>query len=312
MSAPKQARFLVLRGGAIGDFILTLPAIQALRDRWPDAYIELIGYPHIANLALAAGLVDHVDSLDRAETARLFTWRPSFSEAQAEHLRSFDVILSYLHDPDGVVMANLKSAGVKQVLYGSPLVETGHAIEHLMKPLETLAIYSEHPAPRLVLDASRGREWLAARGLSGAAVAIHPGSGSPKKNWPAESFIRLAEQLKASGQPYLMIFGEADGAAAEAIRGRLPGMIELSGCTLVELASVLSACRAYVGNDSGVTHLAAALGLRTIVMFGPSDAERWGPRGSHVRVIKAPGGKLECISITDVLNMLPPPSSSSS
>ncbi len=310
MSAPRQVRFLILRGGAIGDFILTLPAIQALRDRWPDAYIELIGYPHIANLALAAGLVDRVDSLDRAETARLFTWRPSFSEAQAEHLRSFDVILSYLHDPDGVVMANLKSAGVKQILYGSPLVETGHAIEYLMKPLETLAIYGENPAPRLVLDAARGREWLDARGLSGAAVAIHPGSGSPKKNWPAERFVLLAEHLKASGQPYLMIFGEADSAAAEVIRGRLPGVIELSGCTLVELASVLAACRAYVGNDSGVTHLAAALGLRTIVMFGPSDAERWGPRGSHVRILKAPGGNLECISIADVLNLLSPPSSS--
>ena len=69
----KQIRFLILRGGAIGDFILTLPAIAAVRERWPDAYIELIGYPHIANLALAAGLVDHVDSLDRAEMARFFS-----------------------------------------------------------------------------------------------------------------------------------------------------------------------------------------------------------------------------------------------
>lgn len=304
MNPSKPARFLILRGGAIGDFILTLPAIQALRDRWPGAYIELVGYPHIANLALVAGLVDHVESLDRADAARLFTWRTTFSEEQAEHLRSFDLIISYLHDPDGVVKANLKAAGVKQVIYGSPLVKEGHAIDHLMKPLETLAIYAEEPLPRLTLKSERGKEWLAAHGLSGGVVAIHPGSGSPKKNWPAGNFLKLAEQLREFGQPHLMIFGEADAAVADVIRKEMPGVIELSGCTLVELASVLSACRAFVGNDSGVTHIAAALGLRTIVMFGPSDADRWGPRGSHVNVIKAPEGNLELIPTNDVLNML--------
>ena len=262
----KQARFLVLRGGAIGDFILTLPALQALRDRWPDAYIELVGYPHIANLALATGLVDHVESLDRADAARLFTWRPTFTEEQAAHLRSFDVVISYLHDPDGVVKTNMKAAGVKQIIYGSPLVEQGHAIDHLMKPLETLAIYGENPLPRLALKTDRGREWLAAHGLSGDVIAIHPGSGSPKKNWPADKFVELAERLREAGQTVLMIFGEADAEAAALIRKKMPGVAELSGCTLVELASVLSACRAFVGNDSGVTHIAAALGLRTIAM----------------------------------------------
>lgn len=304
MNPAKQARFLILRGGAIGDFILTLPALQALRDRWPDAYIELAGYPHIANLALAAGLVDHVESLDRADAARLFTWRPTFSEEQAAHLRSFDLIISYLHDPDGVVKANLKAAGVKQVIYGSPLVEEGHAIDHLMKPLETLAIYGEKPLPRLSLKPERGREWLAARGLSGDVIAIHPGSGSPKKNWPADRFIELAGKLREAGQMYFMIFGEADVAVADLMRKKMPGVIELSGCTLVELATVLSACRAFVGNDSGVTHIAAALGLTTIVMFGPSDADRWGPRGSHVRVIKAPEGSLELISVKEVCIIL--------
>jgi heptosyltransferase III len=304
MNPAKPARFLILRGGAIGDFILTLPALQALRERWPDAYIELVGYPHIANLALAAGLVDHVESLDRADAARLFTWRPTFSEEQAAHLRSFDLVISYLHDPDGVVKANLKAAGVKQVIYGAPLVDQGHAIDHLMKPLETLAIYGEQPLPRLSLKAERGREWLAAHGLSGDVVAIHPGSGSPKKNWPAGKFLELAGRLREAGQMYFMIFGEADAAVADLIRNQMPGVIELSGCTLVELATVLSACRAFVGNDSGVTHIAAALGLRTIVMFGPSDADRWGPRGSHVSIIKAPEGNLELISANDVLNML--------
>jgi heptosyltransferase-2 len=296
----RQVRFLIFRGGAIGDFILTLPVLQALRDRWPDAYIELVGYPHIANLALAAGLVDHVESLDRADAARLFTWQPTLSEAQAAHIRSFDLVLTYLHDPDGVVQAHLKATGVKQVIYGSPLVEEGHAIDHLMKPLETLAIYGEKPSPQLILNAEKGKAWLKARGCSGDVVAIHPGSGSPKKNWPAEYFLKLAERLRESDQRYLMIFGEADAAVAAWIRKEIPQLIELSGCTLVELATVLSACRAFIGNDSGVTHIAAAVGLPTIALFGPSDADRWGPRGSYVSVIKAPEGILDLISLNDV------------
>jgi heptosyltransferase-2 len=300
----KQARFLIFRGGAIGDFILTLPAIQALRDRWPNAYIELVGYPHIANLALAAGLVDRVESLDRANAARLFTWRPSFSEEQATHIRSFDLVISYLHDPDGIVQANLKATGVKQVIYGSPLVEESHAIDHLMKPLEILAIYGEKPSPRMILNAEKGKGWLTAHGLSRNVVAVHPGSGSQKKNWPAENFLKLAERLRESGQPYLTIFGEADAAVAALIRKEIPSVIELSGCTLVELATVLSTCRAFIGNDSGVTHIAAAVGLPTIALFGPSDADRWGPRGSHVSVMKAPDGNLNFISTDDVLERL--------
>ena len=304
MNSSKQARFLILRGGAIGDFVLTLPALQALRDRWPDAYIELIGYPHIANLALEAGIVDHVESLDRADAARLFSWRPTLSEEQAKHLRSFDLILSYLHDPDGVVSANLKAAGVKQVLYGSPLVEKGHAIDHFMKPLETLAIYGERPTPRLVLRSGWGKDWLTAHGLPGDVVAIHPGSGSPKKNWPGPKFLELAERLRESGQPFLMIFGEADTAITGWFREKMPDAAVLSGHTLIEVASVLSTCRAFVGNDSGITHVAAALAVRTVALFGPSDPSRWGPRGDHVTILQAPEGKLELMPMADVFNAL--------
>ena len=145
-----------------------------------------------------------------------------------------------------------------------------------MKPLEALAIYGEKPSPRLALNPEKGREWLKAHGLSDDVIAIHPGSGSPKKNWPVKNFLKLAEQLCELGRPYIMIFGEADVAVAAMIRETIPRVIELSGRTLVQLATTLSACRAFVGNDSGVTHIAAAVGLTTIALFGPSDADRWG------------------------------------
>jgi heptosyltransferase III len=299
----KQARFLILRGGAIGDFILTLPALQSLRDRWPDALIEVVGYPHIANLAVAAGLVDRVESLDRAEMAKFFSWMTIFTDQQAEYIKSFDLVISYLHDPSGVVKANLLAAGAKQVIYGSPLVDTGHAIDHLLKPLETLAIYNEGVNPKLALggtERARGREWLAERGLGERAVAIHPGSGSPKKNWPVERFVDVARGV---GEAFF-ILGEADRAISDALRHEAADIPALSGGSLIDVAAVLSVSRAYVGNDSGITHIAAALGIPVVALFGPSDPDRWGPRGSNVTILRAPEGDLERLSVADVLARL--------
>jgi len=275
-----------------------------LRENWPRAYIELIGYPHIANLALAGGLVDHVDSLDRAEMARFFAKRPAFSPDQAAWIESFHFILSYLHDPDGVVQNNLLAAGARQLLYGSPIVAAGHAVDHLIKPLESFAIYESGAAPRLELPTElrqQGNERRARMGLTGRAVALHPGSGSPKKNCPAERFLKLAQGLAAAEWWPFFILGEADDGARRALAAARAEFPVLTDCTLVELAAGLAGCAGYVGNDSGITHLAAALGLPVVALFGPSNPENWGPRGTRVTILRAPQGDLAALTVETVL-----------
>jgi len=131
----KQPRILVLRGGAIGDFLMTLPALQAMREQWPDAHIELVGYPHIAELARTGKTIDASRSLDEAGMARLFSKRPDFEDHQLSYLRSFDMVFSYLHDPCNTVISNIERIGVKKVIQGSPLVTDCHAVDHLLKPL---------------------------------------------------------------------------------------------------------------------------------------------------------------------------------
>ena len=307
LSAPKQVRILVLRGGAIGDFILTLPALQKLRAHWPAAHIELVGYPHIAELALAGGLINRVISLDKAEMARFFAREPRFTDTQREYVKSFDLVISYLHDPDETVCGNLLAAGARQVIYGSPILRAGHAIEQLLQPLETLALYAEGTErPRLALREElqqQGRDGLAARGLLTPVLAVHPGSGSPHKNWPAERFIELIRALRGDLAP-LLVLGEADEPLARLLARALPDVARLTGCSLVEVAGVLAACRAYVGNDSGITHLAAALGLPVIALFGPTDPEAWGPRGPGVRIVQAPDGRLEEVPLIAVLDAM--------
>lgn len=294
-----------MRGGAIGDFIVTLPALQALRARWPDAYIELLGYPHIAGMAAGGGLVNKVASLDQARIARFFALKPIFTPDQVEYIRSFDLVICYLHDPEESLRKNLQLAGAKQVIYGSPLVTSSHAIEHLMKPLETLAIYSQQDVPKLIVaedDQKKGRDFLNQIGVE-RALAIHPGSGSPKKNWPLENFISVAR--KFTGRSFFVV-GEADAAIAGELRVKAADIPVLANRPLADVASVLSASDQYMGNDSGITHVAAAIGIPVVAIFGPTSTLQWGPRGPNVRIARAPGGDLTKLNVEQVLGNLSP------
>ena len=304
-------RFLVLRGGAIGDFIATLPVLQALRTQWPAATIEIWGCPHIADLAVAAGLAQAVVSLDRAEMARFFVPEPSFTDAQVAAVRSFDLIFNYLHDPVGQVRSNLLLAGAKQVLSGSPIIKRGPAVPFLLEPLQALAIYETDGTPALDFPAAlraRGRARMQALGLRGRPMVVHPGSGSPTKNWPAERFVEIMRRLQAAGRETVAVLGEADVAEAAVLARELPEMPVLAGLTLTELAATLAECGAFLGNDSGIAHLAAAVGVPTTALFGPSDADVWAPRGrGGVRVLRAPEGELERLEISAVWNALAQP-----
>ena len=297
-------RFLILRGGAIGDFIATLPVLQALRAQWPAATIEIWGYPHIAELAVAAGWAQAVVSLDRAEMSRFFVPEPQFTDAQVAAIRSFDLVFNYLHDPVGQVRSNLLLAGAKQVLSGSPIIKRGHAVSFLLEPLQALAFYDADLLPTLDFSdewRAPGRERLRARGLRGAPFAVHPGSGSPSKNWPIARFVEIIRRLQAKKTEVVAILGEADVAEAAVLARELPDLPVLEGLTLVELAATLAECAAYLGNDSGITHLAAAVGLPVTALFGPSDADVWAPRGrGGAKVLRAPEGELERLAVATV------------
>ncbi|MBN2301021.1 MAG: glycosyltransferase family 9 protein [Lentisphaerae bacterium] len=299
----QEPRFFILRGGAIGDFIVTLPAINALRQRWPHAYIELAGYPRIAQFAQAKKLVDKVVSLDRADMARLFSHNPEISAAQKKHIASFAFILSYLYDPTLTVKANLLASGAKKVLSCSPLIKDVHAIDHLFAPLQELGIRpkgNEQAHIRLSPEHVAGGQ--ARMSVYGPKVAlIHPGSGSPGKNWPLPKFLEIGARIKREfGWAPVFALGEADNAIRKELT-RLPQKIRiLSDCSLIELAECLSACSLYVGNDSGVTHIAAALGKPVTAIFGPTDPNLWAPRGRHVSVVRSESKTPESLASLDV------------
>ena len=282
-------RILVLRGGAIGDFVVTLPVFQALKKKWPGADIEIWGYPHIAELAVEGGLAARVVSLDRAAMAKFYLPVPSWSEEQEAEVRGFDLILNYLHDPEGQIKSNLLLAGARKVLSGSPIIKRGAASRFLMEPLMDLGLYGESDVPELALGEARMEEGRRALAGEGRSMVIHPGSGGAAKKWPMKRFLEVAARLEAAGWRVFWSFGEADEDERAAWQAAGSPGRELEAGSLGRLAAVLAHADGYLGNDSGVTHLAAAAGCRTLALFGPSDADKWSPKGrGGVRVLRAP------------------------
>ncbi len=298
VSAPFQ-RALVIRGGALGDFILTFPVLNALREAAPDSRLEVLAYPGIAALAETSGLIDAFRSIEYGPLAGFFTRGSVLDPGLRGYFASFDLILSYLYDPDGIFAENLQNAGASRVVTGPHRPgESSHAIDQLAAPLTALGLPLAGRATRLALEPAV-HEAL--------TVALHPGSGSAAKNWPVEKWRQLAGKLLAANPEVKLaiIGGEADAAAVSALRGLAASRIVLwENLPLPELARRLAGARLYLGHDTGISHLAAAAGVPSLLLFGPSNPSVWAPPHEHVRVLRAPEGNLPNLPVATVLGAL--------
>src|SRR5436309_10226430 len=135
-------RILMIRGGAIGDFILTLTVLKALRHAYSRAHVEILGYKHIAVLAENRFYAQAVRSIEHGPLASFFAKNSELPAELANYFASFDLILSYLNDPDRIFENNLHRCGVENLLCGpSKIVESGeHAARQLARPIEELGI----------------------------------------------------------------------------------------------------------------------------------------------------------------------------
>ncbi|MGB7746395.1 MAG: glycosyltransferase family 9 protein [Verrucomicrobiia bacterium] len=299
MSAIKP-KILVIRGGAIGDFILTLPAIAALRRQFPEAHLEVLGYPHIAQLAVAGGLVDRVQPIEARGLAGFFARGGTLEQDLMDYFSEFDLVISYLYDPDEIFKTNVIRCLVKQFIVGPHRpdeTERLHATQVYLKPLERLAIFDADPVPRLSFNSQRST-------LN--QLVLHPGSGSEKKNWPETKWAGLIQQIVATTDwNLLLVGGEAEGERLQRLAGAMPPArcSIAQGLPLAELARRIQSATAFVGHDSGITHLAAAVGLPCVVLWPDTLEEIWRPQGERLVVLKEITG-VRAISVEKVMNEL--------
>lgn len=292
-------RILVIRSGAIGDVVVTLPALKALREHYADAHLETMGYPQTLELLRGRYYADAVTSIDQAGMGRFYLPDSTLPDALVRYFASFDLILAYVRDPDGVFQENLRRTGAKQVLCFDPFPRPPRRIpmtHHTCEALIPLGIHAKdmkpklHPSPS---DKTFAEQFWNNHSLDDPPnqwiVALHPGSGNAAKSWPARHFVRLTRWLiRTDNAKILLVSGPADSLPVQTMLGALMGMpvLLVHGLALPQLAALLQRCNAFVGSDSGVTHMAAAVGTPTIAVFGPTDPQVWGPRGKSVHIVK--------------------------
>ncbi len=285
-------KILVLRGGALGDFIVTLPALALLRARWPTAQIEWVGNAAAAALARREGLIDRVHSQHEAR------WSAVYGDATlpadlATWFGEFELVINYWPDPDGELRRRFPPRSGQTFLSAAALPDRAPAAAHYCEPLAQLGLETREYCHRF---ADRGKE----PGDALRPIVVHPGSGSPRKNWPQDRWLELIARLPA---PVSVVLGEAE--INHWAKVDLPGISRLENLPLDELSDRLSACRFFVGHDSGVSHLAAACGAPCLLLFGPTNPAMWAPPAPHVRVIRR-DDDLRSISLDEVLRSLDP------
>lgn len=302
-------RILVIRGGAIGDFILTLPAIRLLRENFPGCHLEILGYRHIACLADGRFYANSVRSIEYGPLAGFFNPRADLDPELVEYFAGFHQIVSYIYDPDKLFECCLRRSGVKNLITVSPKVsDEAHAAHQLARPLEQMALWLDDPAAQFFpseADIERARQIIA--GLPRPLVAIHPGSGGEKKNWPVERWMEIRDKLLADARVghVLIIGGESDQRQLALMQNSGPAKTTiLESLPLPALGAIFAQCEVFAGHDSGISHLAAAAGTNCLLLFGPTDPEIWAPANSAVTVLRALEGRLSALEVATVWDKL--------
>jgi len=263
---------LIIRPGAIGDFIVSIPAMECLRTE----YLEV--WAATQNVPLAARFASRARSIAATGLNLLEIGEPD--PRLLETLRGFDSIVSWY----GTSRPEFRDvvAALRLPFHFFPALPPegcgSHAADFYLAQVRALASCTGDGVPRIVCPAARGE-----------FAAIHPFAGSPKKRWPLERFQELAHKLEQH-MPVKWCAGPED---------ELPGAVRFAD--LYELACWLAGARIYIGNDSGPTHLAAAVGTPVVALFGPSDPAVWAPRGPRVAIAAAPS--LEDIMVERVMKL---------
>ncbi|GCE26068.1 glycosyl transferase [Dictyobacter alpinus] len=286
-------RMLVMRPGAIGDTLVTFPLLQYLHKTRADLALTFVGNAAVLPLLQAFNLADEVSSYEERIWSRLFLPADSRGQQQLHSkLQQIERAICWLRDPDGTVEANLRAAGIDQISIapGRPVSQSPQPIVDYLASSSGertgIASYWQPPgayAWQPVADSPWGH-----------TIAIHPGSGGATKCWPLAHFAAVITALWQQAIPVLLCIGPAEQARFQELQRLLPAppspelLHSIVDAPLTTLAQILRQCRGYLGNDAGITHLAALLGLPTVALFGPSSPVIWRPIGERVQVIYNP------------------------
>jgi heptosyltransferase-3 len=276
-------RVVVIFPGAIGDWLLALPALRALRARHADSRLTMVVSEPLRGLVAISGVADESASLDAADSARLFT-----GTEPPRWLVGRPCVYSWLAARD---------AGVRRRVAGWARAARFFSVERGPGAVHAAVAYARAAGVRAGLPALAAAGCirppataaLERLGVAGVApvLAVHAGAGAQAKRWDSAGFVQVAEWWRTAGGAVVEILGPAEAGEAPVL-----GAPVAREWPLADVAGLLARVALYLGHDSGISHLAAAVGASGVALFGPTDPGRWRPMGDRIVALRAhPGGR---------------------
>ncbi len=308
-AARKAQRGLILQPGAIGDCILTLVLAAFMKEALSLGGIDMLGHTEYIGFLPGRSCIDGISSIDSIDLHRLFAETKAFEVADRDPLISaftgYAWIATFLGEPNSNFEQNLiytancsGSSEVMTLALKAPRDFAGHLAEFYAQQFIAQSGLSLEPEQVRLddclikatrADVKKGRELLREAGLdpNGKPVVIQPGSGGLKKCWHLDNFLAVAGELESRGVEVLFLLGPAELDRYSKTVIKISSFSRcLAELSLVQVLGLLSCAGAFIGNDSGITHLAAGLGVRTFALFGPTNPSTYRPIGPAVAIVK--------------------------
>lgn len=296
-------KIVAIRPAPLGDSLLVFPILTALRAKYTNAHITFLGHPAVLSLAKAWGVADEALNPAHLNWSELVSPKGIRSDNLRELLQGADLVICWLNDSDGWVSGGLRGIGVDRFIIApenQPLNNTKHMVEVLAEPLGLPPIGTGFVAP--------ANGWNNGFCPYNPPVAIHPGCSEEPRRWPATSFAATINDILRQGYPVLLLAGPSEVEVLKEVRKHLApapkaGMLSvLQNAPLLELAKSLQHSKSFLGNDSGISHLAGMLGIPTLELFGPTNPAAYHASGPYVETLQAM--PMKRLPVEKVLNNL--------
>jgi len=273
----RQKSLLIIHQGALGDFILTFPAISRLQQYFRP--IDVLCQNQQGQLAKSLGLAQNCYPSEAAYFASLFSDRidPKIKAILAK----YENIILFTRSDDLVQSIKRVTANLSCRLAPKPAPRQRiHVAQFILENIFNCGLITRADA---TLDGFTGAV-IADQQRKRDKILLHPGAGSARKRWPVSNFIQVEARLKADGLKPEFVLGPAEANLLHELQH--PRRLIHVPDDLTQLAALLKSAGGYIGNDSGASHLAAYIGLPAAVIFGPADPKRWAPVGRAVKIVR--------------------------
>ncbi len=314
----QSKRILLIRTDRIGDVVLSTPAIKAVRDTYPNAYIAFMVRPYAKDIVDGNPYLDEVIiyDKDRAHKSFLLTAlfglrlrKKHFDTAVSLHPTNRAHIIMFLAGiPERIGFDRKMPFLLTKRIADKKFLGEKHELDYTLDILKSIGVTAKErnlfvPVNNTAENAINIK--LAREGYNGSdeLIVVHPGASCPSKKWPAEYFASLIDRLKNSRNIQVAVIAGPDDIreASELKKNLKSDIIDLSGKTSVrELAALFRKCSLFISNDSGPVHIASAVGTTSVVIFGRKQPglgpKRWGPTGKSDVILRKDAGCVVCLA----------------